>query len=207
MAIQSYSYSYLNYVAENLGVMLEHAVDIGLKYKIVWNTFVNSNVAKQIEKGNPKYLTCSALDYLTEIYKNKKDIPTKQSINKDMFFWAGWALAQFQYESGYSFYRINKDMPIEIVLDLYPTLHEADITKFFDVANSFMNKAKRETKLKQIRLARQLSQSELSKRAEVELRSIQMYEQRRNDINKAQAETLFKFAKVLGCNIEDLLED
>ena len=54
MAIQSYSYSYLNYVAENLGVMLEHAVDIGLKYKIVWNTFVNSNVAKQIEKGNPK---------------------------------------------------------------------------------------------------------------------------------------------------------
>ena len=55
-------------------------------------------------------------------------------------------------------------------------------------------------------MARGLSQSELSKRAEVELRSIQMYEQRRNDINKAQAETLFKLARVLGCNIEDLLE-
>jgi len=33
-----------------------------------------------------------------------------------------------------------------------------------------------------------------------------MYEQRRNDINKAQSETLYKIAKVLGCSIEDLLE-
>lgn len=41
----------------------------------------------------------------------------------------------------------------------------------------------------------------------MELRSIQMYEQRRNDINKAQVETLYKLARVLGCNIEDLLEN
>ena len=34
-----------------------------------------------------------------------------------------------------------------------------------------------------------------------------MYEQKRNDINKAQAETLLKLSKVLGCNIEDLMED
>lgn len=38
-------------------------------------------------------------------------------------------------------------------------------------------------------------------------RSIQMYEQRRNDINKAQAETLYKLSRILGCNIEDSLED
>lgn len=33
-----------------------------------------------------------------------------------------------------------------------------------------------------------------------------MYEQRHNDINKAQAETLHRLSIVLGCNIEDLLE-
>lgn len=36
--------------------------------------------------------------------------------------------------------------------------------------------------------------------------SIQMYEQRKININKAQAESLFRIASVLGCNIEDLLE-
>ena len=56
-------------------------------------------------------------------------------------------------------------------------------------------------------MLRGLSQSALSKMANVELRSIQMYEQRHNNINKAQAETLHKLSKVLGCNIEDLLEN
>ena len=64
MVIQSYNNLYLPNLSENLGVMFEHAVDIGINPTIFWNTFVNSNVAKQIEKGNPKYLTCSALDYL-----------------------------------------------------------------------------------------------------------------------------------------------
>ena len=36
--------------------------------------------------------------------------------------------------------------------------------------------------------------------------SIQMYEQRNKDVNKAQAITLAKIARVLGCDIEDLLE-
>lgn len=40
----------------------------------------------------------------------------------------------------------------------------------------------------------------------VSLRSIQMYEQRKNDIDKAQGQTLYKLAATLGCTIEDLLE-
>lgn len=206
MAIQSYNNSYLPYVAENLGVMFEHSVDIGIDPTIFWNTFINSNVAKQIEKGNPKYLTCSALDYLNEIYKDKKVITEKEDINKDKYYWAGWILAQFQHKKGYSFYKINNHLSINEVLNLYPTLHEADITKFFDVANNYFKKLEI-TNLKKARQARGLSQSELAKLADVELRSIQMYEQRRNDINKAQVETLYKLARVLGCNIEDLLEN
>lgn len=38
------------------------------------------------------------------------------------------------------------------------------------------------------------------------MRSIQLYEQRQLDINMAPAIKLFEIAKVLGCNIEDLLE-
>ena len=206
MAIQTYNNLYLHYVAENLGVMFEHAVDIGINPTIFWNTFINSNVAKQIEKGNPKYLTCSALDYLNEIYAGKRNIPEKEDINKDMYYWAGWILAQYQHKKGYSFYKINNNLPIEKVLDLYSTLHEADVTKFYDVADTYFKKQEI-TNLKKIRQANGLSQSELAKKSDVELRSIQMYEQRRNDINKAQGETLYKLANALGCNIEDLLEN
>lgn len=205
MAIKSYSDVYVAGVAENLGTMFEHAVDNGLDPKIFWNTFINSNVAKQIESGNPKYLSCSAMDYLDEILKGK-NFSEYQDINKDRFYWSGWILAQFQQRTGYSFYKINNNLPIEKVLDFYNTLHEADVTKFFDVADEYF-KNNEITNLKKARQARGLSQSELAKKAEVALRSIQMFEQRRNDINKAQVETLYKLAKVLGCNIEDLLED
>lgn len=206
MAIQSYNKIYLSNVSENLGIMFEHAVNIGINPIIFWCTFINSNVAKQIENGNPKYLSCSALDYLNEIYNGEKSIPDEQHINKNKYYWAGWILAQLQHNKGYSFYKINNSLSIEEVLRLYPTLHEADVSKFYDVANSYFKKPVI-ANLKKIRQARGLSQSKLGRLAEVELRSIQMYEQRRNDINKAQAETLYKLSRVLGCNIEDLLEN
>ena len=50
------------------------------------------------------------------------------------------------------------------------------------------------------------AQAKLAKLSGVTLRSIQMYEQRRKDINKACAETLYSISKVLGCTIEDLIE-
>ena len=50
------------------------------------------------------------------------------------------------------------------------------------------------------------SANELAKQSGVSLRSIQMYEQRNKDINKAQMETVNNLAKVLGCKMEDLME-
>ena len=49
-------------------------------------------------------------------------------------------------------------------------------------------------------------QAELSELSGVKLRSIQMYEQRVNSIDKAQAGTVYKLSRVLGCTVEDLLE-
>ncbi|WP_418567000.1 helix-turn-helix transcriptional regulator [Peptacetobacter sp.] len=61
-------------------------------------------------------------------------------------------------------------------------------------------------KLKQYRENHNLSQSKLSELSGVNLRTIQSYEGGLKDINKAQALTLYKLAKVLDCTIEDLLE-
>ena len=63
-----------------------------------------------------------------------------------------------------------------------------------------------QTNLKRLREASGLSQAQLAKEAEVNLRSIQMYEQRKKDVNKAQAITIARIARTLGCSLEDLLE-
>ena len=64
----------------------------------------------------------------------------------------------------------------------------------------------KDTNLKRIRASYGCTQAELAKHSGVSLRSIQMYEQRNKDINKASTETLYRISKVLGCTIEDLLE-
>ena len=206
MVMKYYNESYLALVAENVGTMYEHAVDHSNDPIIFWNKFINSNVSKQIEKGNVKYLTCSGMDYLREVLNNEKIARLEQDIKKDRYYWAGWVLAQYQYKTNYSFYKINCNFPISSVLNLYDTLHEADITKFFDVADGYFTMPE-PTNLQRIRKAMGLSQAELARQSGVELRSIQMYEQRKNDINKAQAETLLKLSRVLGCSIEDLLNN
>lgn len=85
-------------------------------------------------------------------------------------------------------------------------MHEADVTKFVDVMDSLIKEFFSTTNLKRIRLSYGCTQAELAENSGVSLRSIQMYEQRNKDINKASADTLFCIAKTLGCSIEDLLE-
>lgn len=63
------------------------------------------------------------------------------------------------------------------------------------------------TNLKHIRTSKGYSQKQLAELSGVSLRSIQMYEQRNKDINKAQSESLHRLAKALSCTMEELLEE
>ena len=63
-----------------------------------------------------------------------------------------------------------------------------------------------ETNLAKFRKNAGLSQRKLAEYSNVSLRSIQLYEQRQLDINSAEAIKLYQISKVLGCNMEDLLE-
>ena len=51
-----------------------------------------------------------------------------------------------------------------------------------------------------------LSQSELAGQADVPVRTIQQYEQRQKDINKAQGIALYRLSRALRCTMEQLLE-
>jgi DNA-binding XRE family transcriptional regulator len=75
-----------------------------------------------------------------------------------------------------------------------------------DIADERIREHFKDTNLKRIRTAYGCTQAALAEQSGATLRSIQMYEQRRKDINKASAETLYRIAKTLGCTIEDLIE-
>lgn len=93
------------------------------------------------------------------------------------------------------------------MLGFYQTLHEASVEKIASVINERIRTTYPETNLKRIRTTYGCSQRELAEMSGVGLRSIQMYEQRNKDINKAQSESLYRLAKSLGCTMEDLLEE
>ena len=73
---------------------------------------------------------------------------------------------------------------------LYSPYHEMDIRQFVDKMNELVG----------------LNQRELAELSGVPLRTIQQYEQRQKDINKAQAQYLVMLAQVLGCDMRDLME-
>lgn len=62
------------------------------------------------------------------------------------------------------------------------------------------------TNLKKHRERAGITQAELSLRTGVNLRTLQDYEQGSKPINKAAAITVYRIAKALGVNVEDLLE-
>ena len=61
--------------------------------------------------------------------------------------------------------------------------------------------------LKEIRIDLGLSQSQLAKKAEVNLRMLQYYEQGVKDIKKASGETIKKLADALDVTMAEIIKD
>lgn len=122
-------------------------------------------------------------------------------------YWCGLAICYYQWWSSRKYAEIFRAVSFDEILYMYPKMHEASKERFVEEMDEKIRKAFPETNLKRIRTTYGCSQRELAEMTGVGLRSIQMYEQRNKDINKAQAESLYCLAKVLGCTMEDLLEN
>ena len=174
--------------------------------------FVASSISKRMENGEPSLLAGKsgieiAVDVVRETTGKKIDTPPQEHFGRSKEYWAGWAIAYYQWFSARKFNDIFKAIPFDDLQKMYYTLHEADISKFVDIADKRIKEHFNDTNLKRIRTAYGCSQAKLAKLSGVSLRSIQMYEQRKKNINKASADALYNIAKVLGCTMEDLLEN
>lgn len=214
MMMTAYNELYLNDAMNNLGDMVDYAVrDLGFNPDEFFGWFISSGVASKFEKGNPKYITGMSGYELAEVVLNEIDVSylkTEPSYVdfKGREYWAGWILAYYQWKTNKRFEDIVKGgLTLSTVFSMY-ILHEADESKFVECANEIIsrNKKNQKSKLHIIRKARGFTQQELSDASGVSLRMIQLYEQRQNDISKAQVNIVINLAKALGCDVEDLLD-
>lgn len=212
--MNAYSELYLDDAMENLGSMVDYAVgECGLHPDEFMNRFISSGIAARFEKGNPKYVAGMSGVELAELVLDitnptgKSSRGTLQIEEKGREYWAGWILAYYQWISGKRFEDIVENgLSLSQIMSMY-ILHEADVSKFVDIADEIVERTKKEKQspLQKIRKARGFTQQELSEASGVSLRMIQLYEQKQNDISKAQVGMVVNLAKALGCDVEDLI--
>lgn len=210
----AYNEEYLDDAMKNLGDMVDYAVQTcGYEVDEFFDLFISSGIASQFENGNPKYVAgMSGVELAQAVLRNTNgvtDFPEPMfSEEYGREYWAGWMLAYYQWFSKRRFVDIiSEGLPLSKVCDMY-ILHEADESKFVENADIIIerHRLQRKTKLQIIRKARGFTQQQLSDTSGVTLRMIQLYEQRQNDINKAQVNVVVSLARALGCDVEDLLE-
>ncbi len=220
MMTRAYPQFYLNDAQQNLGVMFDYALRTlrydGDKFFIY---FIQSEVAGKFEHANPKYISgMSGIELCEKVLqkvgmekiavKTQPERNAEIQIEQGVEFWAGWAMAYYQWYSGLRFSDLMEYglVPSEIISRYI--LHEADISKFVEAANKIIlkNKEVSPTRLQKLRKAQGLTQAELARISGVSLRMIQLYEQRQSDINKASGEAITALARALNCNFYEIME-
>lgn len=209
MTIHAYSQLYLSKSSRAVGNMLHDAVlEFGMDGTDFLERFIQSDVAEQIENGNPKYIAGkSGLELFLEVMEKTTgqiyNIELIESYERSDVYWVGWLLTRYQWYSGRTFKNILDTIPYTELIGLYGTLHEADIQKSYEVLDAHFSKS--ESRLKIARKHCGLTQEALSIESGVPLNTIRAYERKSKDLNKAQFDTVIRLAKALKCDATELL--
>ena len=210
--IHAYAEEYLNDAMDNLGEAFDYAVNACfLDIDEFMDLFIASGYSDGFGKGNPKYVSgLSGTELVMEIVtKSGKQIsfPEPQTeYDYSPEYWCGWILAYYQWATSRSFKDIRDNISMREIRKLYRTLHEAAEEKFVDTVNAIIKRKNAPSKLQQQRKRCGYSQKELAEKSDVNLRTLQQYELKTKDINRASVQTVVALANVLGCRSEDLLE-
>lgn len=212
MAIRAYDELYLPGAQNILGHAVDFAVmTLAIEPDAFGNALAVSESAKQFSEGNPRYVAgingCEfARAVLDDAGVDFSENADEMYLDKSPEYWAGWALAYYQWYTDLSFMDILRAVSLDDIIRMYPLYHEMDLSHFVEQMDRLMKEAYPQTRLRERRSNCGLSQSELAVEADVPLRQIQLFEQGQRDINRTSAITLLKLSKALHCRMEDLIE-
>lgn len=208
----AYDETYLSGAQKRLGALLDFAVfGLGIDLSYAHAAFLANPLSQRFAAGDPAIVAGRsgeelALDVLgpTSAEAAIREWAPREAASPE--YWTGWALAFYQWASGYSFEAIDERVRIEDIRSLYMPFHEMDVRQLCDRIDELCAQAHPQTNLQARRLAAGLSQSQLARASGVPLRTLQQYEQRQKNVNHARADYVAALARVLGCTAADLFE-
>jgi DNA-binding transcriptional regulator YiaG len=210
--INAYDKTYLDKAQTSLGRMMDYAVyDLNYEADSFFHLFLVSGNADRFGNGDYNVIVGKSGVELARITVEAVTdcivtVKPRYTMNRSPEYWAGWALSYYQWLTALSFHEITEVIPISEIITMYTPYHEMDIRQFCDKMTEKYRERRLDTNLKRIRTLAGITQNELALQSGVPLRTIQQYEQKRKNINKAQAEYLISLSRALSCPPADLIE-
>lgn len=206
----AYSELYIENAQTVLAQMMHYAVyGLGMEYDPYCRLFVQSGVAGQFGKGNPRFVAgMSGTELADEVMRRVTGhgcmVEQQPYYDRSDAYWTGFTIAWYQWRSNCSFRKLFQEVPCSSIAGMYRKYHEMDLQHSADEIDRLRRLAayQQNIPLKQMREKAGLSQRELSDASGVPIRTIQQYEQRQKDIRRAAFETVLRLADALHCSPE-----
>lgn len=207
--MHAYDESYLADAKDHLGDLFDYTVNtLGMNLRDAFERFAYSGVGEMFEKGHPLFLAgMSGSDLARRVLEatgRPGPYPKYEFTGYSREYWTGWTLAHFQWFSGIRFKDIDRyGLPIEAIREMYHPLHEADISKFLEIAGARVKLST--VSLKEQRTNAGFTQAQLAQKSGVPLRLIRAYEQGTVALSHAEAGTVARLARALMCDVGKLV--
>ncbi len=138
MEIHAYDDMYLCGAQNILGDAVDFAIlSLDIEPDIFAHALSIATSAKQFGEGNPKYVAgmngCEfAREVLDDAGISYPDMEDAMYLDKSPEYWAGWALAYYQWFANKSFGEILQAVSLQQIIAMYPVYHEMDIAMFVE---------------------------------------------------------------------------
>lgn len=141
MEMRAYLSDYVPYAQRILGDMLDFAVNTcDMDIDEYFELFTVSSVSTQFQNGNPTYIAgktgCELVrEVIADAGMEPLSVEDEMYLDKSPEYWAGWALAYYQWYTCRTFIKIHKAVSLKQIVSMYGIYHEMDITHFIDTMN------------------------------------------------------------------------
>ncbi|MDO5133392.1 MAG: helix-turn-helix transcriptional regulator, partial [Eubacteriales bacterium] len=203
----AYSELYIENAQNVLAQMFHYAVyDFGMEYDPYSRLFVQSGVAEQFEKGNPRFVAGMSGEELADevirrVTGNGCAASAQPYFDRTDAYWTGYTLAWYQWKVNCSFRELFAEVSCSAIAGMYQKYHEMDLQHAADEIDRLrrLSAYSHSIALKRMREQAGISQRDLAGISGVPVRTIQQYEQRQKDIRRAAYETVSSLAAALRC--------
>ena len=189
----AYQEMYLNNAQALLGDAFDYAINAcGIAGDSFMELFSVSSVSNRIENGEAAYIMGksgieAAVDVLVETTGKASTAKPKVNFNRSRDIGSAGPSPTTSGSPAGSSAIFLRSSRLKICSGCMRLSTKRTSAKFADIADAKVCEYFADTNLKRIRTLYGCTQAELARRSNVSLRSIQMYEQRNKDINKASA--------------------